>query len=126
MCIEKPSHIDVVIVDPGGCQWPSTGYSDHPEMVSPLPRLRLGDIKDFLSKSEKERGFLRFRLGSAGGAIGGFWYRGSNLYAVREADGVLQGQYGPQSPGLQSPVAIAIVDPEGCRWRLIGEVDGVL
>ncbi|GKV13918.1 hypothetical protein SLEP1_g24877 [Rubroshorea leprosula] len=25
LCIEKPSHIDVVIVDPGGCQLPSTG-----------------------------------------------------------------------------------------------------
>ncbi|GLT42163.1 hypothetical protein SLA2020_161810 [Shorea laevis] len=37
LCREKPSHIDVVIVDLGGCQWPLTGFSDQPETVSPLP-----------------------------------------------------------------------------------------
>ncbi|GKV22582.1 hypothetical protein SLEP1_g32442 [Rubroshorea leprosula] len=85
LCIEKPSHIDVVIVDPSGCQWPSTGYFGQPEMVSPMTRRRLGDFKDFFSKSTKERGFLRFQLISAGGA------------KRRE-----------------------------CRWRLIGDVGGVL
>ncbi|GKV13252.1 hypothetical protein SLEP1_g24292 [Rubroshorea leprosula] len=85
LCIEKPSHIDVVIVDPGGCQRPSTGYSSQPEMVSPMPRRRLGDFKDFFSKSAKERGFLKFQLISAGGAKRG-----------------------------------------ECRWRLIGDVGGVL
>ncbi|GKV35190.1 hypothetical protein SLEP1_g43492 [Rubroshorea leprosula] len=46
LCREKPSHIEVVIVDPGGCQWLLTE---------------------------------------------------SNFHAVKEDDGVLQGQHGPQA-----------------------------
>ncbi|GKU96230.1 hypothetical protein SLEP1_g9487 [Rubroshorea leprosula] len=83
LCIEKPSHIDVVIVDPGGCQRPSTGYSGQPEMVSPMPRRCLGDFKDFFSKSAKERGLV-----SAGGAKRGeCWWR---LFG--DVGGVLQGE----------------------------------
>ncbi|GKV05940.1 hypothetical protein SLEP1_g17888 [Rubroshorea leprosula] len=105
LCKEKPSHIDVVILDPGGCQWPLTGFSSQPKTVSPLLWLRLGNINATLSKSEKEKGILIFRLGSALGAIGGFWCEGSNLHVVREADGVLQGQYGPQaSKGALDPL----------------------
>ncbi|GKV46307.1 hypothetical protein SLEP1_g53298 [Rubroshorea leprosula] len=64
LCREKLSHIDVVIVDLGGCQWPLIGFSSQPETVSPLFWLHLGDINATLSKSEKERGILIFRLGS--------------------------------------------------------------
>ncbi|GKV09455.1 hypothetical protein SLEP1_g20954 [Rubroshorea leprosula] len=94
-CREKPSHIDVVIVDPGGCQWPLTALSDQPEMDSPLLWLFLGAINVTLSKSEKDRGILFSRLGSAQGDVSGFWYGRSNFHAVKDPDGVLQGQYGP-------------------------------
>ncbi|GKV15382.1 hypothetical protein SLEP1_g26175 [Rubroshorea leprosula] len=65
-------------------------------MYSPPLWLRLGTINATLSKSEKERGILFFRLGSAWGDISGFWCGRSNFHAVKESDGVLQGQYSPQ------------------------------
>ncbi|GKU92598.1 hypothetical protein SLEP1_g6307 [Rubroshorea leprosula] len=97
LCREKPSHIEVVIVDPGGCQWLLTWFSDQPEMDSPLLWLHLGAINATLSKSEKERGLLFFWLGSAWGDISGFWCGRSNFHAMKEDDGVLQGQHGPQA-----------------------------
>ncbi|GKV04547.1 hypothetical protein SLEP1_g16697 [Rubroshorea leprosula] len=88
LCIEKPSHIVVVIVDPGGCQQPSIGYSGQLEMVSPMPQRRLGDFKDFFSKSAKERGFLRFQLIFARGAK-----RGERQWRlIGDVGGVLQGK----------------------------------
>ncbi|GKV28856.1 hypothetical protein SLEP1_g37847 [Rubroshorea leprosula] len=82
----SPYHIDVEIVDPGGCQWQLIRLSGQPETtcreeswthlkspktVSPLPWMRLGDINDILSKSEMEKGNLRFWSGYAWGAIVG-------------------------------------------------------
>ncbi|GLT77757.1 hypothetical protein SLA2020_493170 [Shorea laevis] len=90
----KSSHLVVVLVDLGECQWPLTGFFGQSETVSPLSGLCLGDINDILSKSEKEKGMLRFRLGSAWGAIDKFWCGRSTLHAVGEVAGVLKGQYG--------------------------------
>ncbi|GKV35185.1 hypothetical protein SLEP1_g43487 [Rubroshorea leprosula] len=106
-----PSHIDVVILDSGGCQWQLTGFSGQskiackdeswtflksPKIVSPLPGLCLGYFNDILSKSEKEKGNFIFQSGYAWGVIGGFWCGEPNLHAMGEADGVLQGEYGIQ------------------------------
>ncbi|GKV28023.1 hypothetical protein SLEP1_g37125 [Rubroshorea leprosula] len=107
----SPSHIGVEIVDPDGCQWQLIGFSSQPatacreesrtllkspNMVSPLPWLCLGDFNDILSQSKKEKGNLGFHSGYAWRAIGGRWCGGSNLHAVGEADGDLQGKNGIQ------------------------------
>ncbi|GKV03028.1 hypothetical protein SLEP1_g15393 [Rubroshorea leprosula] len=97
LCRDKPSHIEVVIVDPGGCQWLFTGFSGQPETDSPLLWLRLGALNATLSKSKNEKGILLFWLGSAWGDISKFWCGRSNFHVVKEDDGVLQGQYGPQA-----------------------------
>ncbi|GKV43309.1 hypothetical protein SLEP1_g50613 [Rubroshorea leprosula] len=131
LCREKPSHIDVVIVDPGGCQWPLTRFSGQPETDSPLLWLRLGAINATLCKSKKERGILCFQLGSAWGDLSGFWCGRSNFHAVKETDGVLQGQYGPQAGkrpldplltyGSQGLLRIGTDGHMfGCTCRLIG------
>ncbi|GKV17709.1 hypothetical protein SLEP1_g28177 [Rubroshorea leprosula] len=111
------SHIDVEIFNMGGGQWGLTGFYGRPEAARRKESWTL--LKSLKAASSRPGGdqwqltgfYLGFALGFAVDWVnmrGGLALIWTNVFRLH------------QSPVLQSPIAIAIVDPGGCQWRLIG------